>query len=100
MESELKDIVLRLGAFHTEMSYLGCIGHLMAASGLQELRQLIYAPNAVMHVRTGKAISRAVWAHPIVDAVLSALVLAKTFNMPLPGSSDDPETGNVETEEF
>ena len=33
VESELKDIVLHLGGFHTEMSYLGCIGHLMAASG-------------------------------------------------------------------
>ena len=27
----------------------------------------------------------------IVDAVLSALVLAKTSNVPLPGSSDDQE---------
>ena len=98
--SELKDIVLRLGGFHTEMSYLGCIGHLMAASGLQELLHLIYAPNAVIHMLTGKAISRAVRAHLIVDAVLSALVLAKTFNVPLPRSSDDPETGNVETEEI
>ena len=26
----------------------------------------------------------------IVDAVLGALVLAKTFNVTLPGSSDDP----------
>ena len=49
---------------------------------------------------TGKAISRAVQAHLIVDAVRRALVLAKTFNVPLPGSSDDPESGNVETEEF
>ena len=55
-----------------------------------------------MHMRTGKAISRAVHvrAQLIVDAVLSALVLAKTFNVPLPGSSDDPESGNVETEEL
>ena len=36
----------------------------------------------------------------IVDAVLIALVLNKTFNAPLPGSSDDPESGNVETDEF
>ena len=97
VESELVYIVLRLGSFHTEMSYLGCIGHLMATSGLQELRQLTYAPNAVMHMLTGKAISRAIRAQLIVGAVLSALVLAKTFNVPLPGSSDDR---NVETEEF
>ena len=36
----------------------------------------------------------------IADAVLSALMLAKTFNVPLPGSSDDPESRNVETEEL
>ena len=66
------------------------LGHLMAASGLQELWQLIYAPNAVMHMPTGKAISRAVRGHLIVDAVPSALMLAKTFNVSLPRSSDDP----------
>ena len=100
VESELKDVALYLGSFHTEMIYLGCIGHLMAASGLQESWQLIYAPNAVMHMLTGKAIFRAVRGHLIVDAVLSAMVLAKTFNVSLPGSSGDPESGNVETEEF
>lgn len=37
MGSDLKGIILRLGGFHTEMSFLGCIGHLMASSGLQEI---------------------------------------------------------------
>ena len=32
--SGLRNIVLRLGRFHTEMSFLGSIGHLMAGSGL------------------------------------------------------------------
>ena len=53
-----------------------------------------------MHMLTGKAISRAVRAQLIVDAVLSALLLAKTYKEPLAGSSDDPESGNVEKEEF
>ena len=56
--SDLKDVVLRLGGFHTEMSFLGCIGHLMAASGLQDLLELIYSSNAVVHMLTGKAIAR------------------------------------------
>ena len=47
--SKLHDMFLRLGGFHTQMSFLGCIGHLMAASRLQVL-ELIYAPNAVVHV--------------------------------------------------
>ncbi|WAR13715.1 hypothetical protein MAR_003820 [Mya arenaria] len=33
--NDLNNIVLRLGGFHTEMSFLGAIGHLMAESGLQ-----------------------------------------------------------------
>ncbi len=49
---------------------------------------------------TGKVISRAVRGHLIGDAVLSVLVLAKTFNVPLPKSSDDPESGNVKTRVF
>ena len=36
-EPDMSDVVLRLGGFHTEMSFLGSIGHLMAASGLQDL---------------------------------------------------------------
>ena len=47
--SQLSKLVLRLGGFHTEMSFLGCIGHLMASSGLQELLEMIYASNAVVH---------------------------------------------------
>ncbi len=59
-ESDLRGIVLRLGGFHTEMSFLGCIGHLMGSSGLQEMLESIYAPNAVVHMLSGKAIARAV----------------------------------------
>ena len=97
--SNLRDIVLRLGGFHTEMSFLGCIGHLMAASGLQELLELIYASNAVVHMLTGKAIARAVRAHLLVDAALNALVLASTFNVPLLGHLDDSESEDVDTDE-
>ena len=53
-------VVLRLRNFHTEMSFICSIGHLMAESGLKELFELIYAPTAVEHILTGKAITRAV----------------------------------------
>jgi len=39
------------------MSFLGCIGSLMAGSGLKELFEIVYAPNAVEHIFTGKAIA-------------------------------------------
>ena len=57
----------------------------MAASGLQELLELIYAPNAVVHMLSGKAVARAVRGHLIVDAALNTLVLAQTFSVPVPG---------------
>jgi len=61
--SDLRDIVLCLGGFHMEMSFLGCIGHLMATSGLQEVLELIYASSAVVHMLNGFAIARAIRGH-------------------------------------
>ena len=78
-DSELKSIVLRLGAFHMQMSFLGSTGYLMHDSGLKETLETIYAPNAVTHILSGKAVSRAVRGHSIVDSALDALVLSKAF---------------------
>ncbi len=83
-ESDLRGIVLRIGGFHTEMSFLGSIGHLMDSSGLQERLESIYAPNAVVHMLSGKASARAVRGHFIFDAALNALILHSGFNAPLP----------------
>ena len=80
-KSDLRGIVLRLGGFHTQMSFLGSIGHLMDSSGLQEM---LYAPNAVVHMLSGKAIARAVRGHFIVDAALNVLMLHSGFNASMP----------------
>ena len=53
-DSELKSIVLQLGAFHMEMSFLGYLIH---DSGLKETFETIYAPNVVAHMLSGKAVS-------------------------------------------
>ena len=45
--SDLRQVVLCLRNFHTEMAFIGSNGHLMAESGLKELLELIYAPTAV-----------------------------------------------------
>ena len=71
--SELRKVIVRLGTFHAEMSFLGSPGHLMAGSGLREVLELTYTPNAVDYIMTGKAIASAVRAHLIVDAALNAL---------------------------
>lgn len=90
-DSNLRQIVLRLGGFHLEMSFLGCIGHLMASSGLQNVLELIYAPNAVIHMMSGKAVARAVRGHSIVDAALNGLFLADVFNVHLPQTTGAPD---------
>ena len=57
--SDLHGMVLRLGGFHTLMSFLGVIGHSMAGSGLRSLLELVYADNTVTHMFSGKAYERA-----------------------------------------
>ena len=74
--SNLSSVVVRLGGFHTLMSFLGSIGHLMAGSGLQELLETIFAPNTVTHILSGKAFARAVRGHLLLDTALSTVLLA------------------------
>ena len=39
----LEQIILILGQFHTKMSFIGSIGHLMTNSGLESALKLVYA---------------------------------------------------------
>ena len=82
-ESDLKRVVLRLGAFHTQMSSLGSIRHIMKGSGLQEVLELIYSGNAVSHRLSGKAVQRAIRGHVLVNTALDALLRAKEYKRPL-----------------
>ena len=71
------------------MSFLGSIGHLMRGSGLQELLEVIYASNSVGHMLSGKAISRAVRGHLLVDAALNTMLVADLYNVPLPSNDEE-----------
>ena len=73
-------IVNRLGGFHLLMSFLGSIGTLMDGSGLSELLATCYGPNAVIHMLSGKAVSRAIRGHFLVEAAL----MTKLLTMLLP----------------
>ena len=86
----LKTLIVRLGGLHTEMSFLGCIGYLMNGSGLRELAEVIYAPNAVSHILSGAAIARAIREHILVVTVLSTLLLEDIYNISIPtdGTAD------------
>ncbi len=79
-----------------EMSFLGSIGHLMAGSGIKELFEMIYAPKAVEQIMSGKAISRAVRAHLLLDVVLNGLLLSKSMDVPLP-CADGVEQDDAES---
>ena len=82
--SRLKCIILRLGGFHVLMSFLGTIRHLMPGCGLEEILELVYAPNTVPKILCGKAIAMAIRGHFLVDGALNTLLAAKSFQVELP----------------
>ncbi|VDI23197.1 Hypothetical predicted protein [Mytilus galloprovincialis] len=94
-DSDLKSIVLRLGGFHLEMSFLGSIGNIMSGSGLAELMETVYAPNAVTHMFTGKAVARAVRGHFLIYNALTSLLLCEHFHVSSTVLKDH-DTENVE----
>lgn len=67
------------------MSFLGCIGGLMAGSGLKEVMSQVYAEGSVEHMLSGKAMARAVRAHLLVDAALNTMATAQMLSgVPVP----------------
>ena len=81
------NIVCRLGGFHTMMSFMGSIGTMMKGSGLEEALGTVYGPNAVTHMITGKAVSRALRGHFLIEAALTNKLLVEI--LPHQESSDD-----------
>ena len=64
-----------LGGFHILMSFLGNVGAIMKGSGLEDLLSVVYAENSVMYMLSGKAVSRAIWGHLLVELSLMSLLL-------------------------
>ena len=70
----------------------------MTGSGLQELLEVIYAPDAVVHMLSGKAVPRAVRGHLLVDSVLNALLVSSTFDIALPATvSEETDLATTDT---
>lgn len=78
--SDLKKMVLRLGGFHMCLRFLGSIGHIIFGSSLQETFELIFAKNAVPHILSGKAVSRASRAHMLLETALFTLIQSKSVD--------------------
>ena len=75
-DSDVSDIVIRLGGLHTLMSFLPSIGPIMAESGnLKQALAICYAENIVPHIFSGKAVNRALRAHQLVDLELNTVLL-------------------------
>ena len=75
IEDSRLPIVCRLGGFHTLMSFLGSIGNMMKGSGLEELFAEVYAENSVVHMFSGKAISRVLRAHILAESALTTMLI-------------------------
>ena len=90
-ESALHQIVLILGGFHTEMSFLGTIGSLMYGSGLKEAICQVYAEGSIDQMLSGKAVFQAVRAHLLIDAALNTMATSQMCDVPIPCISPAPE---------
>ena len=72
-------IVCRLSGFHAMMSFLGSIGAIMKGSGLEDALEQVYGHNVITHMMTGKAVSRALCGHVLVEsALVNKLMMAVT----------------------
>jgi len=49
----------------------------MYASGLQELMGFVYGSDTVEHILSGKAVSRSLWAHLLIQSALVTLLLQR-----------------------
>ena len=74
LKAEL-DVVVRLGGFHTLMSFMGSLGHIMRGSGIEEALLLLYGENTIEHVLSGKAYAKAVRAHFLIQSALVQLLI-------------------------
>ena len=92
IQAESLNMVCRLGGFHTIMSYLGSLGHIMSGSGLVDALECCYGPNAVTSMVTGKAVTRAIRGHFMVQSALCIKLMQSIMK-----SSPDDEGGESDT---
>ena len=71
------------------MSFLGTIGLLMAGSGISNLLSCVYAENIVLHLLSGKVISRSIRGHIMASAALNTLLICSVLDIPLPSMRDN-----------
>ncbi len=71
------------------MSFVGSIGQMMKGLGLEEALETVYGPNAINHIMmSGKAISRALRGHFLVEAALVNKLIAAVLPAELERNDD------------
>ena len=65
------------------MSFSGSIGDIMTDSGISECFGTVYGSTAIIHMLTGKAISRALHGHFTLESALTADLLSQIFPIPI-----------------
>ena len=63
----------------------------MSGTRLQDVLEIVYASNAVVHILSGKEVACAVRQHFLVDATLIIMVTSAALRTQLPPSSDNSQ---------
>ena len=53
----------------------------MIGTDLKELLELVFARNTTAHMMSGKAVSRAIRGHFLIDAALNAILKSQAFQV-------------------
>ena len=85
------NMVVMLGGFHLLMSFLGSIGEVMKGSGLEDALEELYGKSTVPHLICGKAVSRALRGHFLVESALVWQLMAPLISMENDLEEDDME---------
>lgn len=77
-ESQLSNVIVRLGSFQLLMSFMGTFGDIMNGSEIKELFSTAYANASVDKMLRGHAYARALRAHILARAALATVILDET----------------------
>ncbi|KAJ8888031.1 hypothetical protein PR048_007516 [Dryococelus australis] len=83
-DSPVSCVIARLGGFHMLFSFLGSIGYVLKASGIEEFWETVCAKNSIPQMLTGHSLSRVVRAH-----ILAAAALIQIINDPDDGGLNE-----------
>ena len=85
------NMVAKLGGYYLLMSFLGSIGEVMKGSGLEDALEEPYGKSTVPDLISGKAVSRALRGHFLVESALVCQLMVPLISMENDLEEDDME---------